>query len=152
MKVTVSGQDQTDAIAAELHSRLEKMQQHPDRPHYLFDFKSARSLQGCESESEYLDTFLHLLTWRSGLGTQEFKIPGQSDLKGRFMTRLRVKLWHFLRYQHDRMAQQQNPVNWNITTALELLRIEQKRMDSEYRSRLEALEARLAEREPDDAN
>ena len=77
---------------------------------------------------------------RYALCTEPFPIPGKPGLTGCLMKRLKALLWKLLRYQHDRMAQQQSAINELVISAQDF-------QNTAFTQRIEALEQRIQELE-----
>jgi hypothetical protein len=89
-----------------------------------------------------LDRWLALLRAHGAVLTDDFAIPARPGATGRVMGRIKQALWKLLRYQHERVAVQQNAVNLQLVLALEAVLEEQRRENAALRERLDALEAR----------
>jgi len=96
------------------------------------------------NETEYLSRLLELLRTRDGLRTATFDIPAPPGVFGRLLRLLRRFQWRVFRYQHDRMAFQQNALNGQIVAALEFLREEYRRDLARLETKVAALEAQRA--------
>ena len=90
-----------------------------------------------------LDRLVEFVRSRSSLHTDDFYIPRRPGAAGHLLAWARQKLWRLLRYQHDRMAFQQNLVNSQVTLALEFMRSEYRRQSAELSARLEQVEQAL---------
>ena len=101
---------------------------------------SAMMLLDARSEEEYRAEFLRLLRYRNGLDTFDFHIPRKPGPAGALAARFKGVLWRLLRYQHDRIAFQQNLIN---ELAIDALEFQQDRLDrelAELRQRVAGLE------------
>jgi hypothetical protein len=110
------------------------------QPRFLSPEHSALSLREAQTDAEYLDRFIRLLRIRPGLDTADFEIPRKPGLKGEFSAWVKKYLWKGLRYQHDRMAIQQNVIN-ELVASLAEFEATSRRAD------VAALEKRVAELE-----
>ncbi|MEI6971337.1 MAG: hypothetical protein WCL44_07430 [bacterium] len=101
------------------------------------------SLRSVKTEAEYMDKLTTLLVERSGVAAVDFHVPRKQGVMGAVSAAVKTFLWKVLRYQHDRMAFQQNCVNFQLTASVEFLR-------AEYERKIKALEQRVAELEKKD--
>jgi hypothetical protein len=137
MKITVAGQDRTAELgprvdAAAARARSAPLMIHPQRE------LSARSLLDAATEEEYLDRFVALVRRKHHADTFRIDVPRRRGAAGAALARVRLFLWKLLRYQHDRMAFQQNLINSQLAAALEFERDEVRKL----RSRVAELERR----------
>jgi hypothetical protein len=101
------------------------------------------ALRDAPTEAEELDRWLSLLRAHGAVRTDAFDAPARPGFAGRLMRRFKRLAWGALRYQHDRVAVQQNAVNLQILLALEASRQELRRECQALRDRIAALETRL---------
>ncbi len=101
------------------------------------------ALRNASTEAEELDRWLALLRAHGAVRTDRFDVPGRPGVAGDLMRGVKRALWGVLRYQHERVAVQQNAVNSQILSALEAVCEEQRREGAALRGRIDALEARL---------
>lgn len=99
------------------------------------------ALRDAPSAPDELDRWLGLLRAHGTVRTGDFALPGRPGFLGRLAGRFRRGLWTLLRYQHERVAVQQNAVNLQLVLALEAVLGEQRRELAELRKRIAALEA-----------
>jgi hypothetical protein len=85
---------------------------------------------------DYLDRYNRLMRLRYALCTDPFPIPGKPGTAGTLLKKLKAFLWKLFRYQHDRMAQQQNSIN-------ELVISGQSFQTTAVKQQIEALEKRI---------
>jgi hypothetical protein len=137
MRVIVAGKDETTEIGGELARRAGR-HQGALSPWSAAD--SALSLANSHDSTEYLERFSKLMRLRYALCTEPFPIPGKPGLAGSLMKRLKALLWKLLRYQHDRMAQQQSAINELVISAQDF-------QNTAFTQRIEALEQRIRELE-----
>lgn len=133
MRIIVAGHDKSREIGGELTRRAARHQE-PLSPWSAAD--SALSLKASRNMADYLDRFSRLMRLRYALCADPFPIPGQPGLAGTLMKRIKTFLWKLLRYQHDRMANQQNAINELVISA-------QAFQNADMQQQLKALEQRI---------
>lgn len=133
MRIVVAGQDKSQEIGGELTRRAAR-HQGPISPWAEAD--SALSLKHSRDQADYLKRFHRLMRLRYALCTDPFPVPGKPGLAGTLMKGPKAFLWKLLRYQHDRMAGQQNAINELVISALAF-------QNAELQQRLNTLEQRL---------
>ncbi len=101
-------------------------------------------LRDADGESGELDRRLALLQAYGVVRTDRFDVPSGTGAVAGLLKRLKQALWRLLRYQHERMAVQQNAVNRQLLMALESALEEQRRANAALRERIAALEASRA--------
>ena len=74
------------------------------------------------------------------MDTGDFNVPRRKGPAGMLGGWVRALLWRVLRYQHERMALQQNTINELIAAAVEFERQRRRRETGELRRRIEQLE------------
>jgi len=99
------------------------------------------SLRDASDEAGELDRRLALLQAYGVVRTEPFDVPSGTGVAAGLMKRLKQGLWRLLRYQHERMAVQQNAVNRQLLMALESVLEEQRRARTALEKRIAALEA-----------
>ncbi len=139
MKVVVAGKDRTQDLGREITAAANPLSQKGVVP-FLSPHHSALSLKSARNEREFLDTFTNLTRMRHGVRTGDFYIAAQPGWKGRVMAWLKAALWRRLRYQHDRIAFQQNLINELNTQALERQNAVLTEEIGQLRRRIEQLE------------
>jgi hypothetical protein len=100
---------------------------------------SALSLRDAASEREFLDRFIDLTRRKHHADTFRIDVPRRPGMGGAALARVRQFLWKLLRYQHDRMAFQQNLINSQFAAAIEFQKDEARRVEG----RVAELEKRL---------
>ena len=139
MKVVVAGKDRTQDLGREATVAADTLSQKGVVP-FLSPQHSALSLKSARNEREYLELFTNLTRMRHGVRTGDFYIAAQPGWKGRIMTWLKTALWRRLRYQHDRIAFQQNLINELNTQTLERQNAVLTQEIEQLRRRVEQLE------------
>jgi len=143
MKLFIAGADRNLDLGLEISEQAGTMvaeKKKDELPIFLEHGDSVLSLRAAGSESEYLDKLVTLLLSRAGVGTYDFYVPRKPGLIGNLAAFLKKALWKLLRYQHDRIAFQQNSINIQLTSNAEFMR-------AEYNRKIMALEKRIAELE-----
>jgi hypothetical protein len=133
MRIFVAGKDHTPELGAELTRRAGR-HQGALSPWSARD--SALSLKSAKDMGDYLDRYNRLMRLRYALCTDPFPIPGKPGTAGTLLKKLKAFLWKLFRYQHDRMAQQQNSIN-------ELVISGQSFQTTAVKQQIEALEKRI---------
>jgi hypothetical protein len=139
MKIQVANQDRTAELGAVL--RQQASSRHPvGMPPKLAPQHSALALRNARNTAEFQNILVNLIRIRRGITTADFPIPRKPGWKGGLLAGARRILWKLFRYQHDRMAFQQNVLNELMIGALEFER-EQRLSETEaLRRRVEVLE------------
>ena len=137
MRIVVAGKDQTLDIGSELTRRSTR---HQGALSPWSPADSALSLKASRDMTDYLERYGKLMRLRYALCTDPFSIPGKPGMAGHLMKKLKTFLWKLLRYQHDRMARQQNAINELVISAQDF-------QNSATRERLAVLEQRIQELE-----
>ena len=141
MKISVAGQDRTHDLGRELRRQAAVMERgeanHKPKPDAL---AAPDIMPLAQSEAEYLDQLIGLIRCRNAVDTLDFAIPRKPGLFGLFITRLKALLWKLLRYQHDRIAFQQNLVNIQLTSALEFAIAQHRKETADLKRRVAELE------------
>lgn len=143
MNIYVSGRDRTADVGRQVAEAAAAMAANGTIDP-LFSEHSALALKRAKDGDEFTRWFVALLRIRHGVRTTDFYISHGPGFRGKLALRLRQFLWRLLRYQHDRMAFQQNLINGKMIKGLEF---QQERMD-ELRDRIARLEAHAAKGEP----
>ncbi|HBA82486.1 MAG TPA: hypothetical protein DCZ95_00175 [Verrucomicrobia bacterium] len=135
----MANQDRTAELGALL--RQQAASRRPSMlPPALAPQHSALALRQARNTAEYQSILVNLIRIRRGITTSDFSIPHKPGWKGSLLAGARRFLWKLLRYQHDRMAFQQNVLNELLIGALEFER-EQRLAETEaLRQRVDALE------------
>ena len=150
MKLKVAGQDRTHDLGRELRQQAEVMERGEAnrKPKSSLMAPDIMPLARVQSEAEYLDQLIGLIRSRNAVDTLDFAIPRKRGVVGRLMTRLKARLWKLLRYQHDRIAFQQNLINALQGSALEYEIALRQKAVADLDQRLKRLESRLASLPP----
>jgi hypothetical protein len=145
MRIIVAGKDKTMEIGGELTRRAAR---HQGALSPWSPADSALSLKTSCNRADYLERFSKLLMLRYALCTEPFPIPGKSGIAGGLMKKIKAFLWKLLRYQHDRMAHQQNAINELIISAQVFQIASAKHNLTALEQRVKALESELKTRRP----
>lgn len=141
MQLEIAGQDRTADIGADLTRRAARHQGPLSR---WAAADSALCLKSSRDAGEYLTQYCRLLRLRYAVSTESFPIPGKPGAKGRILRRIKGFLWTLLRYQHDRMAFQQNAVNELVISAIEFQREAGQQAIASLEKRIHDLEAEVS--------
>ena len=137
MRIVVAGIDKSSEIGSELTRRAAR-HRGPLSPWSAAD--SALSLRASRDMMDYLERYGKLMRLRYALSTDPFPIPGKPGTAGSLMKKLKAFLWKLFRYQHDRMAYQQNAINELVINAQDF-------QNSTMRQQISSLEQRITELE-----
>lgn len=143
MKIVVTGADRSKDLGQEIASAARAMvaaKAKDELPVFLAAADSILSLRAAKSEAGYLDGLTTVMLSRTGVGTFDFFIPRKPGPLGSAGAAVKRFLWKLLRYQHDRVAFQQNSINIQLTAAIEFLR-------AEYEHKIATLEKKVSELE-----
>ncbi len=138
MRILVAGKDETKTIGSELTRRAAR-HQGPLSPWAPSD--SALSLKASRDMSDYLDRFGKLMRLRYALCTDSFSISGKPGVSGSLLKKVKAFLWKLLRYQHDRMAHQQNAINELVISAQDFQNVLISKNLTDLEQRIKTLEA-----------
>jgi uncharacterized protein YceH (UPF0502 family) len=141
MYLGIAGQDRTPDLGAELTRRAAR---HSGALSRWSAADSALSLRDARDPGDYLDRYGKLLRQRYAVSTEPFAIPGKPGATGRLLRRIKGALWRLLRYQHDRMAFQQNALNELVISALDFQRASSQQAITALEQRIRSLEAEVA--------
>jgi hypothetical protein len=139
MFLSVAGRERTQELGGELAARAGRRP--PLKCPPLAPEHSALSLGAARNRRDYLERFAVLIRIRQGLKTDSFDIPAPAGWRGGLLRAARTVLWRLLRYQHDRMAGQQNTINEFLIYAWELERQQVRQELAALTERCERLEA-----------
>ena len=139
MNLTVAGEDRSGDLGRQVAAEAARLQA-TGTVGALSPEHSARMLKAAADRPDYLRRYLELLRLRHGIRTADYYIPRGPGLRGKAALALKTVLWKLLRYQHDRMAFQQNAVNELAIDALEFQREELERDLADLKRRMAALE------------
>jgi len=142
MKLSVAGQDRIHDLGRELRQQaaaMERGDSHP-KPKPALVAPDIMPLARVQSEAEYLDQLIGLIRCRNAVDTLDFAIPRKPGVAGLFMSRLKARLWKLLRYQHDRIAFQQNLINAHLTSTLEFEVTQRQKETADLKRRVAELE------------
>jgi hypothetical protein len=139
MNLTVAGKDRTGDLGRQMAEEAARLRTSGSIG-ALSPEHSALVLKSAADRADYLRRFIELLRLRHGLRTADYHIPRGPGLRGKVALVLKTVLWKLLRYQHDRMAFQQNAVNELAIDALEFQQGQFAGELADLRRRLAALE------------
>lgn len=141
MELYVAGQDRSSDIGAEL-TRQAARHQGALSPWSPRD--SALTLKESVTPIDYIDRTIRLMRLRCAVSTETFPVPGKPGPMGSILRKVKAVLWKLLRYQHDRMAFQQNAINELIIGSIEFQHTASKQAVASLEQRVAQLEAQLA--------
>ncbi len=137
MRLTIAGQDRSSDIGATLERQARRHQGTLSR---WSPGDSALSLKHSRNTLDYLNRYARLMRLRYAVSTESFPVPGKPGAAGSLLRKLKGFLWKLLRYQHDRMAFQQNSINELVISAADF----QQARIADLEQRILQLEADLA--------
>jgi len=139
MKIIVANRDRSDDLGQQLAAAA---RERADRsvPGAFSPQHSALSLKKARTGTEYLSAFIRLLRIRGDLKTTPFDIPAKPGIHGRLSAGIKKFLWKVLRYQHDRMAFQQQIINELMTCMMEFEKASREKEIHALKRRVAALE------------
>lgn len=140
MRLTVANDDRTADIGRDVSAAAKAMvaaKSRDDLPIFFSPGDSVLTLKSSKNEAEYMDRLTTLLLSRTGIGTFDFYVPRKPGFLGSVGAVVKRILWRLLRYQHDRVAFQQNFINIQLTAAIEF-------MQAEYEHKIDVLEKKVA--------
>lgn len=141
MNLSIAGKDRSADIGASL-TRQAARHQGALSPWSPQD--SALSLKDSRNAADYLERFCKLMRLRYALTTETFPIPARPGAAGNLLRKLKGFLWKLLRYQHDRMAFQQNSINELVISSIDFQQAAAQRKLDSLEQRIRTLEAELA--------
>jgi len=141
MHLEIAGQDRRADIGAELTRRAARHQGPLSR---WAAMDSALCLKTAQDRDEYMAHYCRLLRLRNALSTESFPIPGKPGAAGTLLRRVKAFLWKLLRYQHDRMAFQQNTINELVVSAVDFQRDAAQHSHARLERRIRDLESEVA--------
>ena len=147
MNLTIAGKDRSGDLGRDVAAEAWRLQA-SGTIGALSPEHSALVLKASADRANYLCRYVDLLRLRHGIRTVDYYIPRASGLRGRASAAVKAVLWKLLRYQHDRMAFQQNAVNELAIDALEFQRDETERELTDLKRRVAALEQEQRGRTP----
>ncbi len=147
MKLTVAGKDRSGDLGRDMAADAARLQA-AGSVGALAPEHSALALKAATDRADFLRRYVALLRLRHGVRTADYYIPRGPGWRGRIAVALKTVLWKLLRYQHDRMACQQNAVNELAIAALEFQRDETERDLADLKRRVVALEQARGVRAP----
>lgn len=127
MKITVSGKDRSNDLGPQLAAKAASLKESCSIA-ALSPGHSALTLRESADGDDYQRRFIELLRMRHGVRTTDYYIPRGPGLRGLAALAVKTLLWKLLRYQHDRMAFQQNLIN---ELAIDALEFQQDRLEEE---------------------
>ncbi len=140
MRLKVANRDRTGDLARSIAEAARVREQRGPAPRFLSPQHSALSLRDATNQGEFLDRFIRLVHIRHGVDTAPFRILRKPGFVRSLRTWFETKLWNWLRYQHDRVVNQQNMINDLIIAGLELENDRFRREIDELKQRLARLE------------
>ena len=140
MRVIIASQDRTATLGAQIRESARRRAD-GGTPRFLSPEHSALTLKAAHDQADYLRIYSRLIGIRHGIQTESFAIPRKAGWGGAIVARIKKLLWKLLRYQHDRMAGQQNLVNELVIAGLEFEREECRREIARLEARVARLEA-----------
>lgn len=149
IKITVAGVDKTaylnDTLAQASSERRKKLaaRGRDDIADLIERQEHILALRDCVSEREFLKQLFWLMQTAPQTHTGAFDVPGHRGWTGRMLIFARKCLWRIFRYQHDRMAFQQNAVNQQLTSAIRYLEHLHTREMEEASLQIKDISARL---------
>ncbi len=143
MTISLAGRDITRDVKQRIEQAISSRL--PDKaPKFLSPPASALTLLDAESEADYLARLLNLIRYRDAVDMRDFEIQRKPGFLQGILARARAFLWRALRYQHNRVAFQQNLINGLFTGALEFELLQREAEIGELRERLDELEKRIS--------
>ena len=139
MNLSVAGKDRSGDLGRQVAADAARLQA-SGAVGALAPEHSALVLKTATDRADYLRRYLDLLRLRHGVRTADYYVPRRPGWAGWAAGTVKTLLWKLLRYQHDRIAFQQNAVNELAIDALEFQREESERDLADVKRRLAALE------------
>lgn len=139
MNLSVAGKDRSGDLGRAVAADAARLQASGDVG-ALSPEHSALVLKAAADRADYLRRYVDLLRQRHGVRTADFYVPRRPGWVGWVAGSVKTLLWKLLRYQHDRIAFQQNAVNELAIDALEFPREELERDLADLKRRMAALE------------
>ena len=139
MHLTVAGKDRGSDLGQEIAAAAAQLQA-SGTICALSPEHSALVLKASTDRADYLRRYVALLRLRHGVRTADYYVARRPGWTGQMAAAVKTLLWKLLRYQHDRIAFQQNAVNELAIDALEFQRDELERDLADVKRRLAALE------------
>lgn len=141
MHLTIAGKDRSSDIGEDLTRRAARHQGALSR---WSPADSALSLKASRDPGDYLDRYCKLLRQRFALSTEPFPVPGKPGTAGTLLRKIKSFLWKLLRYQHDRMAYQQNAINELVISSVDFQQAASRDALASLERRIRSLEAEIA--------
>ena len=141
MRLIIAGKDRSSDIGADLVRRSTR-HAGPLSPWSPQD--SALSLKDSSDASDYTERFWKLMRLRWAVSTDAFPIPARPGLWGGMLRQIKAVLWKVFRYQHDRIAFQQNTINELVVNSVGLQQSDFRRKIIELEKKLERMESDIA--------
>ena len=139
MNLSVAGKDRSGDLGRAVAADAARLQASGDVG-ALSPEHSALVLKAAADRADYLRRYVDLLRQRHGVRTADFYVPRRPGWVGWVAGSVKTLLWKLLRYQHDRIAFQQNAVNELAIDAREFQREELERDLADLKRRMAALE------------
>lgn len=139
MNLSVAGKDRSGDLGRAVAADAARLQAAGDVG-ALSPEHSALTLKASADRAEYFSRYIALLRLRHGIRTADYYVPRRPGWVGWVAGTVKTLFWKLLRYQHDRIAFQQNAVNELAIDALAFQREELERDLADVKRRLAALE------------
>ena len=110
MKLVLNGKDRTADLGAQVAADAARLKVSGYIGALSPEHSALRLLQ-FPCRDDYQRRFIDLLNMRHGVRTTDYYIPRGPGWKGSLAAALKTFLWKLFRYQHDRIAFQQNLIN-----------------------------------------
>lgn len=141
MYLGIAGQDRSADTGADLARRAAR---HRGPLSRWSEADSALSLREARDTQDFLERYCRLVRLHTAASVADFPIPGRPGAAGTLLRQLKAFLWKLLRYQHERMAGQQNAINGLVAHAVDLQRAASREALAALEQRVQVLEAKLA--------
>lgn len=139
MKLTVNNEDRSDEFTARIDEAIRQRGDHAAPMEMPADI-NALALRETRTETEYQSILIRMIRCRDNVDSMPFTIPHRGGWRGRCAAWVKGKLWHLLRYQHDRITFRQNLINSLYAGAMEFERSLHGKEIAALKARLQALE------------
>ena len=97
-----------------------------------------------EKKEEILDFYLKSIVDSSRIDINDFEIPGEDTIFGRWEIRLKKLIWKLMKFYTFRLFSQQNDFNGRVALILQGINRKNSRRLEKLRQRVRALEERRA--------
>jgi len=146
VKIIIAGTDRTDEMLRAIETRARTFA--PVSKYSPQD--SALALRAAANPDEFAERFHALLRHHRSIKIDCFDIPRRPNAIGPVIYLAKQLMWRLLRYQHDRVAAQQNAINELLTAAMDLHRDATRRKIESLEKRISELEAELSRLRPEE--